>query len=86
MQVSAKKRKLTSMNFPPRIRGSAQPISFLGGSTWAIEGRKGDCAFQLINDKGNGIARAVEKRARKERVGSMAVAVSGGYNQGEVGR
>ena len=63
--------KLTSMNLPPRMRGSAQPISTLGGSTWNFEGTNGACVFQLGNLKGNGIAKAAEARARKGSAGSM---------------
>lgn len=72
-KVIAEERKLTSMNWPPRNRGSAQPSSSLGGSIVRVEGRKGDCMLQVIHSKGNGIARAAEERARKERAGSMAV-------------
>lgn len=65
-EVGAKERKFTSMNWPPRIRGSAQPISTLGVSTLKFEGRKGVCVFQAGKLKGNGIARAGESRARRE--------------------
>lgn len=65
--------RLTSTNLPPRIRGSTQPSSSLGGSTVRIEGRNGVCLFQLSHPRGGGIARAAETRARKERAGSMTV-------------